>query len=123
MDIGEGSSFRGGEVSTTRPPVYEDNQSDSRKGTGSKSRWRSGVCPPGEFDPLTVPLLVHKDSNNSSSNNNNSSNSDTNEDENKEVTLALKVNQENKIRCVIIDVITDPPPSNPPSLNPRSTVT
>ena len=73
-------------------PVYEDNQSDSRKGTGSKSRWRSGVCPPGEFDPLTVPLLVHKDSNNSS-NNNNSSNSDTNEDENKEVTLALKVNQ------------------------------
>ena len=67
MDIGEGSSFRGGEVSTTRPPVYEDNQSDSRKGTGSKSRWRSGVCPPGEFDPLTVPLLVQKDSNNSSS--------------------------------------------------------
>ena len=96
------------EVFTTRPPVYEDNQSDSRKGTGSKSRWRSGVCPPGEFDPLTVPLLVHKDSNNSSSNNH-SSNSDTNEDENKEVTLALKVNQENKIRCVIIDVITDPP--------------
>ena len=122
MDIGEGSSFRGGEVSTTRPPVYEDNQSDSRKGTGSKSRWRSGVCPPGEFDPLTVPLLVHKDSNNSSSNNN-SSNSDTNEDENKEVTLALKVNQENKIRCVIIDVITDPPPSIPPSLNHMSTVT
>ena len=63
------------EASTTRPPVCEDNQSESRKGTGSRSRWRSDVCPPGEFDPLTVPLLVHKDSNSSSS---------SSEEENKE---------------------------------------
>ena len=72
------------EVYTTRPPVCEDNQSESRKGTGSRSRWRSGVSPPGEFDSLTVPLLVQNDSNNSS--NNNSKNSNSSEDESKDVT-------------------------------------
>lgn len=70
-DIGGGSSFRDGEVSTTTPLVYDNNQSDSRKGrnegTGSRSRWSSGVSPPEEFGSLTVPLLVQKDSNNSSS--------------------------------------------------------
>ena len=86
MDIGGGSSFRGGEVSTTRPPVYEDNQSDSRKGTGSISRWRSGFKPSGEFDRLTVPLLVRKDSNKSSSSSN-SNTSNTSKDENKDVSL------------------------------------
>jgi hypothetical protein len=68
------------EVYTTRPPVCEDNQSESRKGTG-----RSGVSPPGEFDSLTVPLLVQKDSNNSS--NNNSKNSNSSEDESKDVIV------------------------------------
>ena len=73
------------EVPTTRPPVCEDNQSESRKGTGSRSRWISGVSPPGEFDSLTIPLPVQKDSNNSS--NNNSKNSNSSEDESKDVTL------------------------------------
>ena len=72
------------EVYTTRPPVCEDNQSESRKGTGSRSRWRTDcVSPPGEFDSLTVPLLVQKDSNSS---NNNSNNSNSSEDESKDVT-------------------------------------
>ena len=64
--------------------MCEDNQSESRKGTGSRSRWRSGVSPPGEFDSLTVPLPVQNDSNNSSSNN--SKNSNSSEDESKDVT-------------------------------------
>ena len=71
------------EVYTTRPPVCEDNQSESRKGTGSRSRWISGVSPPGEFDSLTVPLPVQKDCNSS----NNSKNSNSSEDESKDVTL------------------------------------
>ena len=72
------------EVYTTRPPVCEDNQSESRKGTGSRSRWRSGVSPPGEFDSLTVLLPVQKDSNNNS---NSSNNSNTSEDESKDVIV------------------------------------
>ena len=100
MDIGGGSSFRGGEVSTTTPPVCEDNQSESRSGTGSRSRWRSGVSPPGEFDPLTVPLPVENDSNNNSSSSSEEENKDPNDDGDGDATLALKVNQEDKIRCV-----------------------
>ena len=46
---------------------------------------------------------------------------DTSEDEDKDVTLALKVNQENKIMCVRID--RAPPPSIPPSLKHMSKVT
>ena len=72
------------EVEKFLPP---DNQwvktTNQRKGTGSRVRWRSGVSPPGEFDSLTVPLLVQKDSNNSS--NNNSKNSNSSEDESKDV--------------------------------------
>ena len=76
------------EVSTTRPPVCEDNQSDRRKGTGSRSRWSSGLSPPGEFDPLTVPLLVQKDSNNNSSSNEEENNK-PNDDGDGEATLVL----------------------------------
>ena len=83
--IGGGSSFRGGGL--TRPPVCEDNQSESRKGTGSRSRWRSGVSPPGEFYPLTVPLLVQKDSNNSISSE--EENKKPNDDGDGEATLVL----------------------------------
>ena len=89
MDIGGGSSFRGGEVSTTRPPVGEDNQSDRRKGTGSRSRWSSGLSTPGEFDPLTVPLLVQKDSNNNSSSSSEEENKKPNDDGDGEATLVL----------------------------------
>ena len=32
---------------------------------GRDSRWRSGVSPPEDFDSLTAPLLVHKDSSSS----------------------------------------------------------
>ena len=72
------------EVSTTRPPVCEDNQSESRKGTGSRSRWISGVSPSREFDSLTVPLPAQKDSN---SNSNSSNNSNSSEDESKDVIV------------------------------------
>ena len=112
MDIGGGSSFRGGEVSTTRPPVCEDNQSDRRKGTGSRSRWRSGLSPPGEFDPLTVPLLVQKDSNNSSSSSE-EEDKQPNDDGDGGATLALKVNSEDKISRVIIDDGQRPSPIHP----------
>ena len=118
MDIGGGSSFRGGEVSTTRPPVGEDNQSDRRKGTGSRSRWRSGLSPPGEFDPLTVPLLVQKDSNNSSSSSE-EENKQPNDDGDGEATLALKVNQENEIRWLIIDDGQSPSPIHPSIIEPH----
>ena len=56
------------EVERFLPPDHQwVKTTNQRKGPGSRGRWRSGVCPPGEFDPLTVPLLVQKDSNNSSS--------------------------------------------------------
>ena len=119
MDIGGGSSLRGGEVSTTRPPqtVCED-QSDRRKGTGSRRRWRSGLSPPGEFDPLTVPLLVQKDSNNSSSSSE-EENKQPNDDGDGEATLALKVNQEFKIRWLMIDVGQRPSPIHPSIIEPH----
>ena len=116
MDIGGGSSFRGGEVSTTTPPVCEDNQSESRTGTGSRSRWRSGVSPPGEFDPLTVPLPVENDSNNSS-NSSEEENKDPNDDGDGDVNL--KVNEEDKIRCVIVDVEQRPSPIHPSIIEPH----
>ena len=122
MDIGGGSSFRGGEVSTTRPPVGEDNQSDRRKGTGSRGRWRSGVSPLGEFNPLTVPLLVHKDSNSSSSSSE-EENNEPNDDGDGEATLALKVNPENKFSCVIIDVGQRPSRIHPAIIEPHVNVT
>ena len=34
---------------------------------GRDSRWRSGVSPPEDFDSLTGPLLVQKDSSSNSS--------------------------------------------------------
>ena len=52
--------------------VYDDNQSDSRK----DSRWRSGVSPPEDFDSLTAPLLVQKDSNSNSSEEENNTHND-----------------------------------------------
>ena len=78
------------EVERFLPP---DNQwvktTNQRKGTGSRVRWRSGVCPPGEFDPLTVPLLVQKDSNNNSSSSSEEENKKPNDDGDGEATLVL----------------------------------
>ena len=60
LDLRGGSSSSDGEVSTTRPLEYHDDQSESRKGrsegAGSRGSWGSGVS------SLTVPLPVPTDS-------------------------------------------------------------
>ena len=43
---------------------------------GRDSRWRSGVSPPEDFDSLTGPLLVQKDSNSNSSEEENNTHND-----------------------------------------------
>ena len=111
------------EVERFLPPDHQwVKTTDQRKGTGSRGKWRSGLSPPGEFDPLTVPLLVQKDSNNSSSSSE-EENKQPNDDGDGEATLALKVNQEFKIRWLIIDVGQRPSPIHPSIIEPRVNVT